>query len=103
MWFGGLSIPVEASAWQTPAYASNRVPNDKWFSSPWEPLVWRHNQPKSKMKRTTLLAAIACFALAPGAFAQPNNSMLYQPSVDLTSLSQNGFTGVVGGVFYTPY
>ena len=58
------------------------------------------------MKRTTLpnlVAAIACFVLAPIAIAQPNNSMLYQPNVDLRSLSQNGFTGVVGGVFYTPY
>jgi hypothetical protein len=58
------------------------------------------------MKNTSLSIAIAaamCFMFAPGAFAQPANSMLYQPNVDVTSLSQNNFTGIVGGIFYSPY
>jgi len=38
-----------------------------------------------------------------GSFAQPNNSMLYQPNVNLTTMSQNTFVGTVGGIFYTPY
>ena len=50
-----------------------------------------------------IAAAALCLALAPSAFAQPNNSMLYLPNIDLTAGTQNGFTGVVGGVFYTPY
>src|SRR5271170_7952676 len=63
--------------------------------------------------KTTCLAIIVgsvlCFAIIPAAFAQtvngdePDNSMLYLPNVNLTSLSQNGFTGIVGGQFYTPY
>jgi hypothetical protein len=57
-----------------------------------------------KNKSIPLIAAAALFyALAPTTFAQPNNSMLYMPNVDLTAGTQNGFTGVVGGVFYTPY
>jgi hypothetical protein len=52
----------------------------------------------------SLIAASALlFALAPTAYAQPNNSMLYMPNVNLAAGTQNGFTGVVGGVFYTPY
>jgi len=59
--------------------------------------------------KLTLLVAVTCLAFAPATFAQivngdePNNSMLYLPNVNLTTLSQNGFTGVVGGIFYTPY
>lgn len=49
------------------------------------------------------MAAAICLAAAPGVLAQPNNSMLYMPNVNLTSLTQNNFTGVVGGIFYTPY
>jgi hypothetical protein len=64
------------------------------------------------MKTTCLsiiIGSALCFATIPAAFAQtvngdePNNSMLYLPNVNLTSLSQNGFTGIVGGQFYTPY
>ena len=61
---------------------------------------------KPQMKKTSLSIAIAaamCFVFAPGALAQPANSMLYQPNVDLTSLSQNSFSGIVGGIFYSPY
>jgi PEP-CTERM motif len=47
--------------------------------------------------------AMMCLALTPVAFAQPANSMLYQPNVDVTSLSQNNFSGIVGGIFYSPY
>lgn len=57
----------------------------------------------------TIIAASMCLSFVPGAFAQivngdqPNNSILYQPNVNLTTLNQNNFTGIVGGVFYTPY
>ena len=50
-----------------------------------------------------------CLAFAPATFAQTvngdqnNNTQLYLPNVNLTGLSQNGFTGIVGGIFYTPY
>jgi hypothetical protein len=56
--------------------------------------------------KLTLLVVAACLAFAPATFAQytqPNNSMLYLPNVNLTTLSQNNFSGVVGGIFYTPY
>jgi hypothetical protein len=62
--------------------------------------------------KTTCLAIIVgsvlCFAAVPAVLAQVNNdennnSMLYQPNVNLTSLSQNGFTGIVGGQILTPY
>jgi hypothetical protein len=57
-----------------------------------------------KNKSITLIAAAALFlALAPTTFAQPNNSMLYLPNVDLTAGTQNGFNGIVGGIFYSPY
>jgi hypothetical protein len=54
-------------------------------------------------------AAVLCSALAPAAFAQTvngdqnNNTLLYLPNVSLTGLSQNSFSGIVGGIFYTPY
>src|SRR5260221_14034415 len=62
-----------------------------------------------RMKTYLSIAGILlCLAFAPGAFAQVNgdqndNSMLYQPNVDLTSLSQNQFSGIVGGQIITPY
>ena len=62
-----------------------------------------------KTKLITILGAMVCLALTPATFAQtvngdePDNSMLYLPNVNLTTLSQNNFTGVVGGIFYTPY
>jgi hypothetical protein len=57
-----------------------------------------------KSKSIPIIAAAAlCLALAPSTFAQPNNSMLYRPNVDLTAGAQNGFTGIVGAQFYTPY
>jgi hypothetical protein len=57
-----------------------------------------------KRKPIALIAvATLLLALAPATFAQPDNSMLYVPNVDLTAGTQNGFTGVVGGIFYTPY
>ncbi len=57
----------------------------------------------------TLLVAATCLAFAPATFAQtvngdePDNSILFLPNVNLTTLSQNNFTGIVGGIFYTPY
>jgi hypothetical protein len=59
------------------------------------------------MKRQSLSIIIATmmgFALVPAASAQTvDGSVLYTPNVDLTSLSQNGFAGYVGGVFLTSY
>ena len=62
-----------------------------------------------KMKTyLSIAAALSCLVVNPAAFAQVNgdqndNSMLYQPNVDLTSLSQNQFSGIVGGQIITPY
>lgn len=67
---------------------------------------------KLKMKATKyipIIGGVLSLALAPGAFAQtingdePDNSIFYLPNVNLTTLSQNTFTGTVGGIFYTPY
>jgi hypothetical protein len=64
------------------------------------------------MKRQSLSIIIATmmgFALVPVASAQTvngdqnNNTQLYLPNVSLTGLPQNGTTGIVGGIFYTPY
>jgi hypothetical protein len=64
------------------------------------------------MKHKSLLiigGVLMCLALTPATFAQTvngdqnNNTQLYLPNVNLTGLSQNGFTGIVGGIFYTPY
>jgi hypothetical protein len=52
---------------------------------------------------SVVIGVAACLATLPAAFAQPANSMLYQPNVNLTSLSQNNFSGIVGGIFYSPY
>ena len=62
-----------------------------------------------KKKLIPIIGVALCIALAPAAQAQtingdePDNSMLYQANVNLTTLTQNPFTGVVGGIFYTPY
>jgi hypothetical protein len=59
--------------------------------------------------QSTILGAALGLTLAPAAFAQTvngdqnNNTQLYLPNVSLTGLSQNAFTGIVGGIFYTPY
>jgi hypothetical protein len=59
------------------------------------------------MKRTSLpfiAGALLCLATSPAAFAQTiNNSVLYTPNIDLSSGSQNGFVGTVGGIFLTSY
>jgi hypothetical protein len=59
-------------------------------------------------KLIPIITGALCLVAAPAALAQVNNdendnSMLYQPNVSLTSLSQNGFTGIVGGQILTPY
>jgi hypothetical protein len=59
-------------------------------------------------KLIPMIAGVLCLAAAPAALAQVNNdendnSMLYQPNVNVTSLNQNGFTGIVGGQILTPY
>ena len=64
------------------------------------------------MKKTILsviIGVVSCLAFAPAVFAQivngdqNNNTQLYLANVSLTGLSQNGFNGIVGGIFYTPY
>src|SRR6267154_1759538 len=59
------------------------------------------------MKRTSLpfiAGALLCLATGPAAFSQTvDNSMLYSPNVDLSSGTQNGFVGTVGGIFLTTY
>lgn len=51
-----------------------------------------------------IIGAAMCFALAPVTRAQTaDGSVLYTPNVDLTTLSQNGFVGDVGGVFLTSF
>jgi hypothetical protein len=65
------------------------------------------NQPMNK-KLIPMIAGVLCLAAVPAALAQVNNdennnSMLYQPNVNLSSLSPNGFTGIVGGQILTPY
>jgi hypothetical protein len=70
-----------------------------------------HNQPDQtttlQMKRTSmpfLAGALLCLATGPAVLAQTaDNSVLYTPNVDLTSLPQNGFVGTVGGIFLTSY
>jgi hypothetical protein len=60
-------------------------------------------------KLSIIIATMMGFALVPAASAQTvngdqnNNTQLYLPNVSLTGLSQNNFTGIVGGIFYTPY
>jgi PEP-CTERM motif len=59
-------------------------------------------------KYIPIIGGVLSLMLAPGAFAQVNgdeydNSILYLPNVNVTTLNQNNFTGTVGGIFYTPY
>ncbi|HXR46412.1 MAG TPA: hypothetical protein VN784_03140 [Candidatus Limnocylindrales bacterium] len=62
-----------------------------------------------KKKLILIMGAVAFLALSSAAFAQPinndenNNATMYVPTVSLTGLTQDNFTGTVGGVFYTPY
>jgi hypothetical protein len=59
------------------------------------------------MKKTSLSIIISValgLATIPAARSQTTNgSVLYTPNVDLTTLSQNTFTGTVGGIFLTTY
>src|SRR6476660_2232455 len=59
------------------------------------------------MKQITLLSIVAtslCVALNPTAVAQTTpGSILYNPNVNLSAGSQNGFAGTVGGIFLTTY
>jgi hypothetical protein len=59
------------------------------------------------MKKTSLSIIIGValgLATIPAARSQTTNgSVLYTPNVDLTTLSQNTFTGTVGGIFLTTY
>lgn len=57
------------------------------------------------MKQYKLLCvSVLCMALASTIHAQTApDSVLYTPNVDLTTLTQNTFTGTVGGIFLTTY
>jgi len=57
------------------------------------------------MKQSTpLILAILGTAISLPVQAQTvANSVLYSPNVDVTTLSQNGFVGTVGGIFLTTY
>jgi hypothetical protein len=72
------------------------------------------NQPRQTKNQTMnkklipIIAGALCLVVVPAALAQVNNdennnSMMYQPNVNLTSGNQNGFTGIVGGQILTPY
>jgi hypothetical protein len=65
------------------------------------------NSNKNQMKPTILssiIVAAVCFASGVTAPAQTaDNSVLYAPNVNLSSLTQNGFVGTVGGIFLTTY
>ena len=60
-------------------------------------------------KLSIIIATMMGFVLVPAASAQTvngdqnDNTQLYLPNVNVTGLSQNSFTGIVGGIFYTPY
>jgi hypothetical protein len=58
-----------------------------------------------KMKfLSVIVGGILCLALTPAAFSQTTNgSVLFTPNVDLSSGTQNGFVGTVGGIFLTTY
>jgi len=61
---------------------------------------------KQPMKNKLILitGAAMCFALAPITRAQTvDGSVLYTPNVNLSTISQNGFAGYVGGVFLTSF
>ena len=59
------------------------------------------------MKRTSrsVIAGVLFYLAAnPASFAQTTaNSVLYTPNIDLSSGTQNGFVGTVGGIFLTTY
>jgi hypothetical protein len=59
------------------------------------------------MKRFTFLTLVVgtlCLALNPTALGQTSSgSVLYTPNINLSSGSQNGFAGTVGGIFLTTY
>jgi hypothetical protein len=64
------------------------------------------------MKKTiisVIMGVVLCLVFAPAVFAQTvngdqnDNTQLYLPNVSLTGLGQNNFTGIVGGIFLTPY
>src|SRR6266581_2226205 len=47
---------------------------------------------------------VLCLAMPSTGFAQTTSgSMLYSPNINLSSGSQNGFAGTVGGIFLTTY
>jgi hypothetical protein len=59
------------------------------------------------MKRTILsiiIGVVSCLTFAPAVFAQTaDNSVLYAPNVNLSSGTQNGYVGYIGGVFLSTY
>jgi hypothetical protein len=62
----------------------------------------------TRAKLIPIIAGALCLVAVPAALAQVNgdeydNSQLYSPNVNLSSINQNGFTGIVGGQILTPY
>lgn len=66
-----------------------------------------NNESGKQLMKTKLIQIIGvalCISLAPAARSQTTDgSMLYNPNVDLTTLTQNSFVGTVGGIFLTSY
>lgn len=57
-----------------------------------------------KITTITTVATVLSLAIAPAALAQMSgNNMLFKPTVDLSSGTQNSHVGVVGGVFLSTY
>lgn len=77
----------------------------RWVSQAAKNQQRQTNKQHMKKKLPLIIGgAMMCLALAPAAFAQTTDgSVLYTPSVNLSSLSQNSFVGTVGGIFLTSY
>jgi hypothetical protein len=59
---------------------------------------------KTKSLLLCIIGAVVCLAVTPAAFAQTaNGSMLLNPTVNLSTGTQNGHVGQAGGVFLTTY
>jgi hypothetical protein len=62
----------------------------------------RNQSTHMKNKYIITMMAVAAVVASPSAWAQMSgNNMLFQPTGDLSSGTQNGHVGVVGGVFLT--
>jgi hypothetical protein len=67
-------------------------------------LIAVNNHPMKQLTFLNLFATALCLTVHPTAFGQTSaGSMLYSPNLNLSSGSQNGFAGTVGGIFLTTY